>query len=62
MIHHNIREINGVPILDSSGAVVKMAEFLVEMKELGIDRSRRGLRAPVSKEEIIEARTLWGLE
>lgn len=62
MIHHNIREINGVPILDSSGAVVKTAEFLVEMKEIGIDRSKQGLRAPVSKEEILEARELWGLK
>lgn len=62
MIYHNIRSINDVPILDSSGAVTKMAEFLVKLKKIGIDRSRKGFRAPIPREEVIEARKLWGVE
>lgn len=61
-IRHGIRSINGVPILDSSGAVVKTAEFLAEMKEIGIERSKQGLRAPLPREEVLEARKLWVAE
>jgi allantoin racemase len=62
LIYHGIRSIDGIPILDSAVALAKVAELLVEMKKLGIDRGQRGLRAPIPKEEVLEARKLWGLE
>ena len=62
LLHHGIRSIDAIPILDSSGVVAKTAEFLAEIKEIGIDRSQRGLRAPLPREEVLEARKLWGLE
>ena len=59
---HGIREVNGVPFVDGVAAVIKMAEMLVDLKNMGVVRSKQGLDiSPVSKEELIEARKFYGV-
>ena len=62
MVSNNIREIEGVPILDAVGTAVKMAELLVELKGIGVDRSNLGSYVKVSKEELLDIRKLYGVE
>ncbi len=38
LVHEGVNEIDGVPILDSDGLVVKTAEHLVSLARLGIHR------------------------
>ncbi len=53
-----IRNIDGVPIVDSIAVVIKTAEMLVDLKNLGSQRARKSL----SKEELIAARKFYGVE
>lgn len=39
---HGINEIGLVPVLEGNGVLIKMAEFMLDLKELGIKRSRVG--------------------
>ncbi|MFC1962284.1 aspartate/glutamate racemase family protein [Chloroflexota bacterium] len=57
-----IHDIDGVPIVDIVAAVVKTAEMLVDLKDLGVKRSRIGSYTYVSKEELMAARKLYGVE
>ena len=59
---HNVREIEGIPILDGSSAIIKMAEMLVDLKHLGIDRSRLGLYTPIPKEDLRSLLDLYRVE
>jgi len=60
---HGIREIDGVPIVDGVAVVIKTAEMLVDLKNMGIMRGKKGLDiSPVSKEELMAARKLYGIE
>jgi allantoin racemase len=52
----SIRNIDGVPIVDCIAVVIKTAEMLVDLKNLGSQRARKKL----SKEELIAARKLYG--
>lgn len=61
-INHGIREIEGVPVIDSVGTVVKTAEFLVDLKNIGVDRVNRGLYTRVTKEELSAVRKLYKIE
>jgi len=56
-----IHDIDSVPIVDITAAVIKTAEMLVDLKNLGVTRSRIGY-AYASKEELIAARKLYGVE
>ncbi len=59
---HNIHEIEGIPILEGSSAVVKVAEMLVDMKKMGIaDASRSGLYTPLPKPDLAYLRKLFGV-
>ena len=62
LIDSGTREIDGVPILDNVGVGIKMAELLVDLKEIGVTRSKKGFRASLSKQELIEIRRLYGCE
>lgn len=62
LVANNIREVEGIPVLDGVGTAVKMAELLVELKGMGIDRSSLGSYTRVSKEELIAIRKLYGVE
>ena len=59
---HGITEIEGVPFLDSVGVAIKTAELLVDLKKMGVDRVRRGLFTPLSKEELSDVRKLYNVE
>lgn len=58
----DVTEIDGVPVLDNGRVVIEMAELLVDLKNSGITRSKKGLYAAPSKEEVIEARKVYGVE
>ena len=63
LAEHGIRDIDGVPIVDGVAVVIKTAEMLVDLKNMGIMRTKKGLDvSPVSKEELIAARKIYGLE
>jgi len=57
-----IRDIDGVPVVDLIANVIKMAEMQVDLAKIGIKRSRKGFYTYASKEDLIEARKLYGVE
>jgi len=63
LTQQGVREINGVPIVDGMAAVIKAAEMLVDFKKMGISRGKKGFGvSPVSKEELLAARKVYGVE
>lgn len=62
LVNCGLREIDGVPILDTAGAIVKVAEFMVDLEQIGIFRGKTGLYTPLSKEELASVRRLYGVE
>lgn len=62
LAEHGIREIDGVPVLDSPAAVIKVAEMEVDFRRLGMPKPRLGPQFDVSKEDILAARRVYGLE
>jgi len=57
-----IREIDGVPVLDSQAAAIKVAEMEVDFRRLGMPKPRKGPLFDVSRNDIQTARRLYGLE
>ena len=62
LVDADLREINGAPILDTAGAMVKVTEFMVDLDRVGISRSRTGVYTPLSDEEVASIRNLFGVE
>lgn len=62
LVEKGIKEIEGLPVFDNVGNVIKVAELMVDLKGMGIDRSRRGLYAPVTREELTSVRKLYKVE
>lgn len=62
LVNCGLREIDGVFILDTAGALVKVGEFMVDLKQAGISRSKSGLYSPLSKEELTNIRRTYGIE
>ncbi len=62
LVDQGMTQVNGVRILDSLGILVKMAEMMVDLQAMGITRSKMGMYAPLSKEEIRSVRKLYGIE
>lgn len=62
LVDAGLREVDGVPILDSAGVMVKAAEFMVDLAQAGISRSRAGLYTHLSKQELASIRNLYGAE
>jgi len=60
LAEHGIREIDGVPVLDNTAVVLKMTELLVDVKSMGITRSRKGIYTTPSSEELAAATNLYG--
>ncbi|MFC1981665.1 aspartate/glutamate racemase family protein [Chloroflexota bacterium] len=52
LFEHGVREIDGVPILDVCRVAVKFGEFRVELNNMGINSSKKGLYIAPSKEEL----------
>ncbi|MFC2000885.1 aspartate/glutamate racemase family protein [Chloroflexota bacterium] len=59
---HNVHQIEGIPILEGGGALLKMTEMLVDLKNIGIERTKLGLYTPIPKEDLTYMRKLYGLE
>ena len=59
LLDQGVRDIDGTPILDCCGAVVKTAELMVDLHRLGIRRSRKGLFTAPSAEEKVELHKLY---
>lgn len=62
LAERNIRDIDGVPILDSQAAVIKAAETMVDLRALGMPKSRKGPLYSVDHEDIVTARKIYGIE
>lgn len=60
LAEHGVNEVDGVPVMDNQAAVIKTAENLVDLKRLGISRSKRIPYRP-SKEELVAIRKLYGV-
>jgi hypothetical protein len=59
LVDSGVRDVDGVPILDNVGVVVKMAELLTDLKEMGVTRSKKGFYAALSKQELTDIRRLY---
>jgi len=54
-----IHAIDGVPIIDIVAVVIKNAEMLVDLKQLGLHPSRAAMNNYASKEELLAARQAY---
>jgi allantoin racemase len=62
LIENGVTDVDGVIILEPYGAVVKMAEMLVDLRKIGVNPSRKGQHAPMSKAELEEIRKVYGVK
>ncbi|UCG65980.1 MAG: hypothetical protein JSW12_02710 [Deltaproteobacteria bacterium] len=62
LVDAGVREVDGTPILDGVGAVLKAAEFFGDLDKAGIVKSKKGLYAGLSKKELAQIRKLYGIE
>lgn len=59
---HNVKDVDGVPVLDTHAVLIKTAEMQVDFRRLGIPKARRGPQFDVTKHEILAARKVYGFE
>ena len=62
MAKYDIREIEGIPVLEGGGALIKIAEMLVDLKNIGIERTHLGLYTPIPKGDLESMRMLYHSE
>jgi len=62
LAEQGVREIDGVPILDSQAAVIRVAEMMVDLRRLGMPKPRKGPLFDVSAKDIQTARGRYGLQ
>ena len=62
LIDANLRAIDGVTILDIAGTTLKVAEFMVDLEQAGISRSKSALCMPLSKDDILSIRNSYGIK
>ena len=62
LVENKIRDVEGVPILDTVGTVLKMAELLVDLKALGTNRSNIGSYTRVAADELVALRKAYGVK
>ncbi len=53
LVDNDLRQVDGISILDASGAALKMAELMVDLKAIGINRSPRYYSSP--QPEVLKA-------
>jgi allantoin racemase len=58
LVKWGVKEIDGVPIMDTAGALVKVGEFMVDLKQAGISRSKPFL----SREDVVDIRKTYLVE
>jgi Asp/Glu/hydantoin racemase len=57
-----LREIEDIPVVDIIASVIKTSETLVDLKKMGVKRSRKGISSYVAKKDLIAARKLYKME
>lgn len=57
----NFREIDGVPILDTAGTTLKMAETMVDLKKIGVSRSKKGYYTSLPKDQLMSVRKRYNI-
>ena len=57
-----VREWDGIPVLDNTAVLIKMAETRVDLHTLGTRPGGRGPNAAPSREDVRAARRLYGLD
>lgn len=62
LIDNGIKELGGIPVLDSQGTLIKMAELMVDLQHMGITRDKMGAYAPQPKDLLAATRKLYGVE
>jgi Asp/Glu/hydantoin racemase len=62
LLENKIREVEGLPVLDTVGTAIKMAEFLVDLKALGTMRSNLGSYTRVAADELAALRKAYGVK
>ena len=58
LIANGVKEIESIPVLDTVGTAIKTAEFLIDLRNIGIDRVNRSLYSRLAKEELMAIRKL----
>lgn len=61
LIEQGITELGGVRVLDSQGILIKMAELMVDLQKMGINRTNMGPYAPQPKDLLAATRKLYGV-
>jgi len=62
LVEQGMMEIGGVPVLDSLGVLVKVAELMVDLQKMGITRKNMGIYSPLPKEHIKSTRQMYGID
>lgn len=62
LVDAGVREVEGIPILDGVGTVLKAAEFFGDLSKAGIVRSKEGLYGGLSRKEMAQTLKLYGIE
>ena len=62
LVSAGFRDIDGIPILDTAGASLKTAELMVDLKQIGIGRSKKGFYNALSREALASVRKSYGVE
>ncbi|CAG4885151.1 Hydantoin racemase [Georgfuchsia toluolica] len=56
-----LRELGGIPVLDGAALSIKMVEMLVDLKAIGVGRSKLGAFTPVPKDILASVMKLYGV-
>jgi len=59
---HDVKHVDGVPVLDTHAALIKMAEMQVDFRHLGIPKASRGPRYIATRQDMLAARKIYGFE
>ena len=62
LVDMGITELGGIRVLDSQGTLVKMAELMVDLHKMGINRDKMGEYAPQPRDLLAMTRKLYGVE
>lgn len=62
LIEQGTQKLGGVRVLDSQGILVKMAELMVDLHQMGINRDNMGQYSPQPKDLLSATRRLYGVE
>jgi Asp/Glu/hydantoin racemase len=59
---NNVKDVDGVPVLDTHAALIKTAEMQVDLRRLGMPKASRGPRYSATRDDITAARRIYGFE